>query len=126
MTTRVIVYDKDIRMSIFFLTNLATILEFMQKRMILRSQESFDGHPDIDLYKKKMDEYEIVFDAVIEDFLNSMFGVYANSVTREDFKGKLMSDGWKYFDLNNLNQLFSIEYEKLVKAKKLDKVSLLD
>ncbi len=117
MTTRVLVYDKDIRMSIFFLTNLATILEFMQKRMIWRSQERFDGRPDIDLYKRKMDEYEIVFDAVIEDFNNSMFGIYANSVTREDFKGKLMSDGWKYFDLNNLNQLFSIEYEKLVKAK---------
>ena len=25
-----------------------------------------------------------------------------------------MSDGWKYFDLKNLNELFSINYEKLV------------
>ena len=30
MSHRVLVFDKDIRMSIFFLTNLTTILEFMQ------------------------------------------------------------------------------------------------
>lgn len=84
------------------------------------SQGGFNnGRPDIDFYKKKMDSYEKVFDAVIEDFNNSMFGLYANSVTRETFKDQLMSDGWKYFSLTNLNELFSLMYDKLVKENLL-------
>ena len=85
---------------------------------------SLNGRPDIEFYKKKMDSYEKVFDAVIEDFNNSMFGLYANSVTRETFKDQLMSDGWKYFSLNNLNELFSLMYEKLVKEQLLSEQSL--
>ena len=30
MTTRVLCFDRDIKMSVFFLTNMATVLEFMQ------------------------------------------------------------------------------------------------
>ena len=37
-------------------------------------------------YLEKMNQYEVVFDAVIEDFNNSMFGLYSNSVTREVFQ----------------------------------------
>ena len=57
-----------------------------------------------------MDAYEVVFDAVIEDFNNSMFGLYSNSVNKDTFQFKLRLDGWKYFDLHNLNELFSIKY----------------
>ena len=63
-------------------------------------------------YKLKMDHYEGVFDAVINDFNDSMFGSYSNSVNRKTFQLQLMSEGWKYFDLNNLNELFSIKYEE--------------
>ena len=34
MTNRILIKDKDIRMSMFFLTNLTTILEFMQLNMV--------------------------------------------------------------------------------------------
>ena len=47
MSSRVLLYDSDIRMAIFFLTNLATILEYMQQRI-------YDDK-GIDYYKKKMD-----------------------------------------------------------------------
>ena len=72
MGDRVLIFDKDIRMCIFFLCNLATILEFMQRN--LRMPGNADAEIDIDYYKRKMDAYERVFDAVIDDFNNSMFG----------------------------------------------------
>ena len=71
---------------------------------------------DLEVYKEKMNNYEEVFDAVIEDFNNSMFGPYSNSVTRKEFQQNLMSDGWKYFDLKNLNELFSIMYDQMVQS----------
>ena len=83
MTDRVLVFDRDIRMAIFFLTNLATILRFMQLN-ILKMGETLET-VDLEVYKDKMDSYEEVFDAVIEDFNNSMFGYYSNSVTLKTF-----------------------------------------
>ena len=66
---------------------------------------------NLEFYKEKMNDYEVVFDAVAEEFSNDMFGPFSNSVTRPVFQRQLMSDGWKYFDLNNLNELFSIKYD---------------
>lgn len=82
MGNRVLIFDKDIRMCIFFLCNLATILEFMQRNMRIKGTSK---PLDIDYYKDKMDAYELVFDAVIDDFNDSMFGQYANSVKRDTF-----------------------------------------
>ena len=47
-----------------------------------------------------------------------MFGYYSNSVTRDEFQQKLSQDGWKYFDLNNLNTLFSIKYAEIKNLEK--------
>ena len=57
---------------------------------------------------------------MIEDFNNSMFGLYSNSVTREVFQRQLMSDGWKYFDLKNLNELFAIKYQEKLDEGEID------
>ena len=51
-----------------------------------------------------------------KDFNNDMFGEYANSVSHSFFQRQLTSDGWKYFDLKNLNELFEIRYIELIKA----------
>ena len=56
MTHHVLVFDKDIRMAIFFLTNLATILRFMQLN-ILKMGESIQNI-DLEIYKEKMNNYE--------------------------------------------------------------------
>ena len=66
-------------MAIFFLTNLATILEYMQQRITPTSII------DVEYYKTKMNNYEVVFDAVIEDFITSMFGQFSNSVSKATF-----------------------------------------
>lgn len=64
-----------------------------------------------------------MFDAVAEkDFNNDMFGEYANSVTHAFFQRQLSSDGWKYFDLKNLNELFEIRYIELIKSGELEEV----
>ena len=34
MTDRILVFDQDIKMAIFFLTNTATILEFMLRKLV--------------------------------------------------------------------------------------------
>ena len=80
MPKRVLVTDKDIRMSIFFLTNLATILEFFKKNML---QNEDAGIIDLDYYERKMHNYEVVFDAVLDDFINEMFKSKSKSIRRE-------------------------------------------
>eukprot|EP00354_Favella_ehrenbergii_P004571 CAMPEP_0170458242 /NCGR_PEP_ID=MMETSP0123-20130129/5265_1 /TAXON_ID=182087 /ORGANISM="Favella ehrenbergii, Strain Fehren 1" /LENGTH=76 /DNA_ID=CAMNT_0010722301 /DNA_START=730 /DNA_END=960 /DNA_ORIENTATION=+ len=73
-----------------------------------------------------MDAYERVFDAVIDDFNDSMFGLYSNSVTRVAFQQNLMNDGWKYFELENLNELFSLKYEEKVKQNLITEIKMTD
>ena len=82
MLPRIYVTNQDIRMALFYMTNLATILLYMEQKV------SRDGsaHPhtfDIDFFKKKMFTYEVVFEAVLAKFNESMFGDHANSVTRQ-------------------------------------------
>ena len=83
MLARILAADKDIRMSLFFLTNLATILLYMQVKVARKGRSSDDF--DIEFFKKKMSMYEVVFEAITEQFNNDMFGPYANAVQRESF-----------------------------------------
>ena len=122
MTNRILIKDKDIRMSMFFLTNLTTILEFMQLNMV-KNQD--DGGIDLEYYKKKMLDYEMVFDAVIDEFKDEMFGIYSNSATRDVFQSNLTKEGWKYFDFQNLNEFFAIKYSTLVAKGKMDEQKLM-
>ena len=77
MTSRILIFDKDIKLSIFFMTSLATILESLRKKVM-----HHDKYVDMDYLGRKLNKYEVVFDAVAEDFNDSMFGLYSNSVTR--------------------------------------------
>ena len=72
-----------------------------------------------------MNSYEKVFDSVVEEFNNSMFGEYSNSITRDQFQINLMQEGWKYFDLGNLNELFSIKYNQLRDSGVIDEAKLV-
>ena len=57
---------------------------------------------------------------MLEDFFDNIFGEYANRTSREQFIQNLAYHGWKYFDLKNLNELFSIMYEKYGAVEDLD------
>ena len=66
-------------------------------------------------YENKMYDYETVYDAVIEEFNNDIFGLFSNTVSSDKFQECLLSDGWKYFDLKNLNEFFDLKYKECVK-----------
>ena len=70
--------------------------------------------------------YEVVFEAVTDQFIVDMFGNYANDTSRETFNIALSIEGWKYFEVQNLNELFSIEYRRLIKDGALHIVNELD
>lgn len=48
----------------------------------------------------------------MEDFEDSVFGVFYNRRNRETFVEMLAHEGWKYFQVKNLNELFAIMFEK--------------
>ena len=66
--------------------------------------------------------HEVVFDAIIEQFQDDMFGPYSNSVESGSFKRFLVHNGWKYFDRQNLNELFQLKYYEKVEAKEIEQV----
>ena len=96
MTPRLLVSDKDIRMAIFFMSNLSTVLHYMQCKV---AKQSHDKRVyDIAFYSKKISMYEIVFESLVEEFIEDMFGPYANSISREAFQVSLAINGWKFFE----------------------------
>ena len=121
MRPRVVVNDKDTRLALFFITLLATILDLMKKDMLRqkkkgRSMEKFDFEP----YEKKMYAYESVYDAIIDAFINDIFGLYSNSIGSDEFKDCLIADGWKYFDIKNLNHFFSVKYHDKIEEGSIE------
>ena len=48
----------------------------------------------------------------MEDFQDDVFGAFYNRRNREMFCELLAHDGWKYFSLKNLNELFKIKFEE--------------
>lgn len=49
---------------------------------------------------------------MIEDFLDNVFGEYANKTSESEFRSSLSQYGWKYFDFANLNQLFLLMHKR--------------
>lgn len=82
-------------MALLFMTVFSTILQVMQNN--IADIENFD------LYKDKIYSYEAVYDEIINQFSEDMFGPYFNSVDKASFLRCLSLEGWKYFDLIQLN-----------------------
>ena len=47
-----------------------------------------------------------------DDFFDNMFIEFVSQSTREEFISNLAANGWKYFDLANLNELFVLNLER--------------
>ena len=60
------------------------------------------------IYERKIKQYKPTIDAIMEDFEDNIFGTYINKLSKEDFIEALVFHGWKYFDLKNLNEFFSL------------------
>ena len=64
MLPRIFITNQDIRMALFFITNLATILLYMRAKVSRDGSENPRAF-DIEFFKKKMASYEVVFEAVL-------------------------------------------------------------
>ena len=96
--------DKDLETAIRFMVIVATILEEMTNDMI----EEPSPVIDYQFYKRKIKRYEPTFTAMMDDFENTIFGLFYNRRNKDQFIEMLATDGWKYFSVQNLNELFSI------------------
>ena len=100
----VLLTDKDLRKSMFFMITAATILEEMTRDMITNPLQQVDYK----LYENKIQKYKPTLEGIFEDFEDSVFGVFYNRRPRETFVDMLAVEGWKYFQVKNLNELFAL------------------
>lgn len=119
LSRKIFVTDPQIRMAVFFLTQMATILTELQLDLV-RGTWKNKVSVDYDLYADKIERYEVVFDEVLATFEDDMFGVYSNSVVNAEFRDNVKAKGWKYFSLKNLNELFFIKYKELRDAGRIE------
>ena len=73
-----------------------------------------------------MNTYEVVFDSVIEEFNNDMFGPFANSIDSKSFIQSLEWNGWKYFDKATLNEMFAVHYRNKLETGEIEDLADID
>ena len=83
----------------------------MQKKVARDGREC--DQFDINFFTRKISAYEVVFESVTAQFIDDVYGPYANQVSRQHFANHLLTHGWKYLELKHLNELFSIKYAEL-------------
>ena len=96
--------DKDLETALRFLVTMATILEEMTRDM----KANPAAEVDYNYYARKIKRYEPTYQAMMDDFENTIFGYFYNRRNKDQFIEMLATDGWKYFSVANLNELFSI------------------
>ena len=68
--------------------------------------------PNYKAYERKIKKYEPTIDGIIEDFQDTVFGEFLNRRNRDSFIEMLTQEGWKYFYISNLNELFAVMLER--------------
>ena len=112
----------------FFMITAATILEEMTRDMITNPLQQVDYK----LYENKIQKYKPTLEGIFEDFEDSVFGVFYNRRPRETFVEMLAVEGWKYFQVKNLNELFALMLqrhgidEEFGSASKVEAVAIED
>ena len=86
----------------------ATILESMARDISQKGGMSIDYK----FYENKIQKYKPTYDGMMDDFYDSIYGEYSNRISKEKFVEKLSEEGWKYFNMRNLNELFALKYEE--------------
>ena len=97
--------DKDLHMSMLFLITAATILEQMICDIVQNPRETVV----YENYQLKIDNYKPTLKRIYKDFDQAVFGQLYNRRPRATFIEMLSHDGWKYFSLKNLNELFALK-----------------
>lgn len=99
--------DKDLKSAMYFMITAATIVEGMIRDLV----ESPRLKVDYSHYEKLVAKYRPTFQGMQEDFEDTVFGTHYNRRNKDTFIELMAVQGWKYFQVNNLNELFTIMLE---------------
>ena len=102
------VTDKDLRTALNFMFGIVTILEEMTREMIRQPAMGMN----FNIYQERILKYGPTYDGMIEDFNDEVFGEYVSRISKNEFISNLANQGWKYFNMANLKELFSISAQK--------------
>ena len=80
--------------------------------MTLEIIENPHQNIDYDEYQHKIDKYRPTLEGIYERFEDDVFGAHYNRRYREAFIEKLAQEGWKYFLVKNLNELFALTFKE--------------
>ena len=108
MDPYVSVSDKDLRTALNFMFGIVTILEEMTREMIRQPAMGMN----FSIYQERILKYSPTYDGMIEDFNDEVFGEYASRISKNEFISNLANQAWKYFNMTNLKELFSISAQK--------------
>ena len=108
MDPYVSVSDKDLRTALKFMFGIVTILEEMTREMIRQPAMGMN----FSIYQERILKYSPTYDGMIEDFNDEVFGEYASRISKNEFISNLANQAWKYFNMTNLKELFSISAQK--------------
>ena len=100
--------DKDLKLSFHFMVSTATIFEEMVRDLAKQPMMGLNAQ----LYQDRIKKYAPTYDGMTDDFYDNMFVEFASQSTRQEFISNLAANGWKYFDLANLNELFVLNLER--------------
>ena len=92
-----------------FMITAATILEQMTIEIIENPTQKINYNA----YQHKINKYKPTLKGIFERFEDDVFGTHYNRRNRETFIDKLTQEGWKYFLVKNLNELFAITFKEL-------------
>ena len=88
--------------------SIVTVLEEMTREIIRQPAMGLN----FSIYQERIQKYSPTYDGMMDDFFDHVFGEYNNKIYKEEFIGNLAAQGWKYFNINNLNELFSMNLQK--------------
>ena len=89
--------------------SIVTIFEEMQRDFISNPKAKLDF--DYKIYARKIKKYGPTFEGIMSMFENDIFGELHARRNKGHFIDLMTFHGWKYFNLRNFNELFSIMIE---------------
>lgn len=102
------VSDENLQVALHFMITIATISEELQSEIAKNPEKGINYQA----YQDKIHKYLPTYTGMKEDFFDNVFGHFSNKITREDFINNLTVEGWKYFNSENLKEIFTVMLER--------------
>lgn len=100
----VTVTDKDLRTALRFMISIVTVFEEMTREMIRQPAMGVN----FIIFQERILRYAPTIDGMMNDFLDEIFGETSHRVLKDEFIERLANLGWKYLNMSNLYELFTL------------------